>query len=146
MEENIKNLEPSEVVKAVFALRGEERIFCQIDKAIGKQFKYASFKKDGMNNLFLSYMNTTNEQANQMSFDSFIDRYNQILEEEADLFDKIGYQYFGSELYKYLIDNSTPHEFYIDFENSFAVIYNKDEGTGPISGCSCGSCEAKKRK
>ena len=58
------------VLEAILGLDKTEIIFMQIDKNMANDLRYVGFKKDGLQNAVMSYINETHEMANVINFEN----------------------------------------------------------------------------
>lgn len=138
MTTGIEPLAPGELPSRVLALKGEERIFIQIEENMARDMRYILNKKDGMDNIFLSYINKTTEQANPEYLEMFIDRAAKLELEKQEKFAEIGYKYMGKDLYEYLQDNLTGHAFTVDPDRKLLVIHATNVTGLGFEPCGCG--------
>ena len=139
----LEQMNGDEVIRKIMELEGEQRIFVSIDHDIAQTIRYVYYKRQGLENLFLSYVNKTAEEANQFNLDKFIERLAQTHVDESDLVKESGIATFGIDLYNYLSHSASLHSFYIDHNHNQFVIYNKRDLPDPVVGsrCTCGNCK-----
>lgn len=137
----IKNLTNEDnILDQIMSLKGEERIFVTIDAEASKELQHLFYKRQALNNLFMSYMNNTAEQASQMSLEALVDRYAQSYVKESDVIATVGIGVLGKELYDYLSHSHSPHYFIIDYLYHQLIILPRS-ATASVGVCTCGQCK-----
>lgn len=135
----IEALARGELAEKVLALTGEERIFIQINEQYARDIRYLGTRKEGLDNIFLSYLNRTAESVDDSRLDMFLDRATKLEIEKQDKFAEIGHQYLGKELFEYLRDPLTPHAFLIDGDREYIIIHHRSINGAGFEACGCGS-------
>lgn len=129
-----------QVMNQVTTIKGEERIYVTIDREYCKRLQYIFYKRQGLENLFLSYMNNTFEDANKMNFDTFVDRLALTYVEESQNIEEIGILVLGKELYDYLSHSQSEQMFTIDYTHNQLIIHHRSIRNSVIphlGGCNC---------
>ena len=118
-----------QVLEAILSLDKTEIIFMQIDKNMANDLRYVGFKKDGLQNAVMSYINETHEMANVINFEKFVDRVAQLTVEKNSLEEQILLQYAGEKALRYLTSNQSNHKYQIDAQNCVLSIQLKNTPT-----------------
>jgi len=119
-------------------LKGEERIFIKVSQDVCKKLLYLNLQKKSFRNLFMSYINATTEEANEMNLQKFLDRYTQLHIDEYELTKETTISLLGLPSFQYLTDVLSKHSYYIDMERELLVVHTK-EAANMFSGCQCGT-------
>lgn len=140
----LQEINSKDLINSIISLKQDQRIFIPIEEDMARDLKFVFYKRQGLDNLFLSYMNNTVEQANQMNLETFVDRVARSQVEENEIIRHIGLTLLGTDIFDYLSDTSTPQTFTIDFERKIFIIHLINENAQDYAGgCNCGSCSIK---
>lgn len=128
-----------EVFEKILSLEGEETLFLNIDKGMANDLRYIRFKKDGLHNTVMSYINSTHEMANLINFEKFVDRVAQLTYDQNILQEKILMKYIGEKATRYILSNHSHHQFTIDTQNSVLSIQKNNTCTAQshMGICTC---------
>lgn len=117
MERKLLNNE-DEVLEQVMLLQGNECLYFKLDRDECNDLKYVKFKKDGLQNTVMSYINATHEMANLINFEKFVDTVAQLAIEENRLTEQMIAKYAGEKVMRYLTSPHSHHQFTIDNQNA----------------------------
>lgn len=132
------------ILSVIRNLTSEERIMIPIHDDWAREMRFAYFKRQGLENMMLSYINNTTEHANEMNLEKFTERVAMTYIEERDTLKKIGMTVLGKELYEYLVDSDIPQSFSVDFDRALLIIHPAEAiPTNYISECGCGSASCR---
>lgn len=134
-----------ELIQRIPLLTGDERIMISIPEDYSRQLRFAYYKRQGLENLLMSYLNRTTEHADAMNLEKFTDRVAITYMDEAATIREVGMTILGTDVYEYLSSTITPQVFSIDFERSILIIHptNATNPTLYVQSCNCGSSACK---
>lgn len=102
-----------DILNKLKQLQEDERLFISINKELSNAIKLYDIKFTSYDNLFMSYINNTIEEANKINIDNFLDRYTKCALQRELLIEKIlknclgnDFEFFRKENFKYIIDYS----------------------------------------
>lgn len=99
----LENIKPEELKEKLLNLEKGESIFIPVDKDDCNSINLLMYQLQSLDNLFMSYMNKTNEQANAESLNTFLNVYvNKFLEKEEFIKNSVT-KIIGSELYRLIL-------------------------------------------
>lgn len=107
----IKNIKNEELLNEIAILSSEETIYIDLDKDISNIIQLIEFKIKSYENLFLSYINNTTEEACNLNLQAFIDCYSELYIEENRLIREELIKNIGFDTYKYLIEAKINYNF-----------------------------------
>lgn len=106
-------------------LKEDQNIFLDISKDDSNKLKLISLQKQSMENLFNSYINNTNELANEMNLDNFLNKYYEKFKEEYEIITNNILKY-GKDIYNLLensiINDNKVYYYYIDWNINKLII------------------------
>jgi len=115
-------VEDDDFYQQVINLKGEEKIFVRFDSDMAKDLNYISFKKDGLQNSVMSYINATHEAANMVNFEKFVERIALLKVEENQMIKKILDAHLPEKIVRYVMMPHPKHTYTIDVNNEVIVI------------------------
>ena len=137
--EQIQLQNEEQVFEQVLLLQGDECLHFRIDTERANDLRYIKFKKEGLQNTVMSYINLTNEMANLLNFEKFVDRVAQLSIEENSLTEEIIRVFAGEKVLKYLTSPHTHHIYTIDTQNRVLSIQRQGTCTAQshMGICTC---------
>lgn len=108
-------------------LKDEESIIIKTPEDIINKLQYIKMKINSYENLFMSYLNNTIEEANEFNLQKFLDIYYKVIEDEYMLINSFITNSVG-EAYINAI-NKREYDYVIDYINSIIII-TKVQNTG----------------
>jgi hypothetical protein len=137
--ENILLNSEQELMEEIFKLQGDQALFLNLDKNMCNDLRYINFKKEGLQNSVMSYINSTHEMANLINFEKFTERVAELTVADANLRDEILLKYVGEKAMRYLASPRSHHQFVIDTQNKVLVIQKNGSCTAQshMGICTC---------
>lgn len=127
-----------EVYAKALTLKDDERIYITIDREVCRDLQYIYYRRQAMENLFMSYLNNTTEEANEMNLKKFTDVFAQTYVEQAQTIEAVGIAVLGQELYTYLSHSQSSHRYTVDYTHHQLVIHPVNKNV--LGACGCQSC------
>lgn len=129
------NIEHSKLLEAVLALSGDEKLFVRIGENDSKRLRFLYFRKNGLDNAVLSYINSTNELANELNFTKFVDKIANITIELEEIKESILRGYLPEDLANYLLSPLAEHSYLIDNYNDVIILSRNESSNDSLHTC-----------
>ena len=105
-----------------------ETLFISIDKDISNTIQLLFIKVESYNNLFMSYINNTIQEANKFNLDAFLEKYAKVNQEIELLKSDMLKRYLGNA-YEYFIAS----KFFYNFNYDLNVLQIRKVGRNKIN-------------
>lgn len=102
----IQEIKKENLFKEVAKLKQGEHIYIDVDAEACNRLKLAGFQKKSYENLFISYINNTIDDANKIKLDKFLKAYTELCIKENVIFKEAVIGTIGKDIYLYLIENN----------------------------------------
>jgi hypothetical protein len=115
----------SELDNELKKIKLNERLFINIDKRVCDSIKLLDLQCKSYDNLFMSYINNTHEDANKFNVENFLNKYTEAFT-KMELFKDIILREALGKSYKYFKQNE--FRYIIDYELNILIIFKAQGG------------------
>lgn len=124
-------------MQLVLDLKEEERIFIEANAEVCRRINYLIFQKTAYQNLFLSYINKTSEEADRFHLEDFLQQLTQVYLDEYEETKNEAIRLLGPELYLLIMEPRNNRHYYIDTERRQLIISLRGKQRVNLHSCDC---------
>jgi len=129
------HVEFSSLLEALLGLEGDQKIFVSFDVNDAKRMRFLNYQKSALENVVLSYINATNELANEVNFNRFVEKIAQLTIDTEDATAKILNGHLPEEVASYIQSPATKHSYVLDVLNSVIILSREESSNQPLHVC-----------
>jgi len=118
----MKKILAKNLLDEIIKLTPEQKIFIDFPTEVCNRLELLGLQIKSLQNLFQSYLNDTNESANEFNLNKFKDMFADLVIEKEMLFKDNVLKCFGTKVYNYCMDRNNKVGYSLDFNLKKLVV------------------------